>query len=240
VLKKLIAIAVLFVLSLSVTTVAYAEMMIPNKTGDIYVQDFADVLSPTEEQELIQIGKEVDNTTTAQIAVMTVKTMDGYEIEEYANAAFKKYAIGDKEKNNGVLLILAVDDKQVRIEVGYGLEGALTDVRTGQILDQYAIPLLKEGKFNQAVTDTYETIRYHVAKEYQLEDVKPAEKEPMNPILLILIIVGIVILVILDFAFFGGFITYLVINILSTFRGGGGSSSGGGGDSGGGGSSRSF
>ncbi|MBU5873027.1 TPM domain-containing protein, partial [Vibrio cholerae O1] len=72
--------------------------------------------------------------------------------------AFRQYGLGNKTMNNGVLLVVAVKDRKIRIEVGYGLEGALPDGKVGRILDQYAIPYLKENKPDAAVINTYKKL----------------------------------------------------------------------------------
>ena len=84
----------------------------------------------------------------AQIVVVTVQSLGGQSIEEYATELFRKFGIGDKEKNNGVLLLCSTGDRLFRIEVGYGLEGRLTDGKTGRIQDEYIIPYLKENDYD--------------------------------------------------------------------------------------------
>ena len=225
------------------------DTQIPTPVGDIYVQDFADVLTANEENQLKSLGRNLEDQTTAQVAVLTVKTTGDKPIAEYANEALRQYGIGSKEKDNGVLLVLATDDHQVRIEVGYGLEGRLPDGKTGRILDDHAIPYLKANQPNKAVIETYQVLSKEVAAEYE----KKAEQQPtaeqttgdkgihFPQWLLILVIVAAVFL---DFKFFGGALTYFILSILSRGgRGGGGSSGprgGGGGSSGGGGAGRGW
>lgn len=222
---------------------------IPNPSGDIYVQDFAKVLTDGERSELIELGKQLDDQTKAQIAVLTVPTLNDQDIESYANNAFRKYQLGDKDLNNGVLLLLATEDKAIRIEVGYGLEGALPDGKVGRILDQYAIPYLKENKMNSAIVNTYKQLLNEVANEYNLGDVTQAEPFKENRSIfsywkVIVISIGLIILIIIDMKFWGGTLTYLLLNILSAVMrnggGSGGSRGGGGGSSGGGGASRKW
>lgn len=87
----------------------------------------------------------------AQIVVVTVKSLEGQSIEEYATELFRKFGIGDSQKNNGVLLLCSTGDRLFRIEVGYGLEGTLTDGKTGRIQDQYIIPYLKNNNYNDGI-----------------------------------------------------------------------------------------
>lgn len=93
-------------------------------SSGIYVQDYAGVLSPQTRQAL-NASDDLDNKTTAQVAVVTVKTLDGQPIDEYGLTLLRQWGLGNKEKNNGALILVAVDDRQSRIEVGYGLEGVL-------------------------------------------------------------------------------------------------------------------
>lgn len=225
---------------------------IPNPNGDIYIQDFSNVLTEEEKGELIDLGRQLDSQTKAQIAVLTVPTLDGQDLETYANDAFRKYQLGDKKLNNGVLLLLVTNDKehQIRIEVGYGLEGALPDGKVGRILDNYALPYLKENKIDGAIVNTYKKLFNEVAKEYHLDDQsnpKPLKQDESKipTWMYLLIAAGIVLLIIIDMKFFGGTLTYLLLNILSMIsrnggNNGGGNRGGGGGSSGGGGASRNW
>ena len=228
-----------------------ADTQIPTPVGDIYVQDFADVLSTDEENQLKNIGRNLEDQTTAQVAVLTVNTIGDKTIAEYANEAFRQYGIGSKKENNGVLLVLALNERQVRIEVGYGLEGRIPDGKAGRILDDQAIPYLKQNQPNQAVINTYETLVNEVAAEYgvKIEGQQITENQATSDkgidfpawLLIIIIVIGLF----LDFKFFGGTITYFILSIISRGgKGGGGSSGGpsggGGGSSGGGGAGRGW
>lgn len=229
---------------------ALAEnVQIPAPVGDIYVQDFAHVLNETEKAELINLGRSIEDQTTAQVAVLTVETIGDRTIEEFSTEAFRQYGIGNKKENNGVLLVLSMKERKVRIEVGYGLEGRITDGKAGRILDENAIPNLKNQQPNKAVVDTYKVLANEVLTEYGKEGIQPPKKTTQDegakggiPTWLLIIVVPIVIF--LDFKFFGGTLTYLLLSILSRGgRGGGGSGGsrgGGGGSSGGGGAGRGW
>ncbi|WP_318505706.1 TPM domain-containing protein [Bacillus sp. T3] len=223
------------------------ELSIPAPVGDIYVQDFANVLSAQEKAELINMGRALENQTSAQVAVLTVNTTEDVPMEEYANEAFRQFGIGAKQENNGVLVVLALDDRQIRIEVGYGLEGRIPDGKAGRILDQYAIPYLQNQEPNKALIETYKVLANEVLTEYGQEGLQqtPARGENEHisdaegggiPSWLLIIIVVVVLF--LDFKFFGGFLThFLLATLLRGGRGGGGGMGGGGFRGGGGGSS---
>lgn len=217
----------------------------PQAGTNIYVQDYADVISPASEKIIYSLGRELDAKTTAQVAVLTVPTLDGEPIESYALNVLRSWGIGSKDKNNGVLIVVATQDRQSRIEVGYGLEGALPDGLTGRIQDQTMLPFFREGQYDKGIVNGYAATAATVAQEYnvKLEGVSynpPAQKQQEDSLPLwaeLLLGAAVVVLLIVDNLFFGGFITRMII--FSLFRGGRGGGGGfGGGSGGGGGSSR--
>lgn len=147
----------------------------PKLSEDIYIQDIAGILSDEQEEEIRQWGAGLEDATTAQIAVMAISSLEGEPIENYANEAFRHYGIGAEESNNGVLVLLAMEDREIYIEVGYGLEGALPDGKVGRILDDYAVPYLREDQPDQAILNTYQALYQEVAAEYNWNG------EPVEP-----------------------------------------------------------
>ena len=135
---------------------------------NFYVYDGAQVLSEDTEQYIIETGRELENKTGAQIVVVTIPSLDGQILEEYATTLFRQWGIGDAEKNNGLLLLCAVEDRQFRVEVGYGLEGDLPDGKTGRMQDTYIIPLLKENQFDQGIRNGYNAFLQEVAAVYDV------------------------------------------------------------------------
>lgn len=109
-----------------------------------YVNDFAHVLSPESISYLEHLSTEVDQKTNSQVAVVTVHSLDGRDVESYAVDLYKAWGIGSKSTNRGVLILLATDDRRYRIEVGYGLEPILPDGKVGGF-GREAVPLLKQG-----------------------------------------------------------------------------------------------
>ncbi|HSI66628.1 MAG TPA: TPM domain-containing protein, partial [Planococcus sp. (in: firmicutes)] len=138
----------------------------PELTNDIYIQDTAGVLTEQQEAEIRNLGRGLEDATTAQIAVMVIPSLEGEPIESYALEAFRHYGIGSAEENNGVLVVLSIDDREIYTEVGYGLEGALPDGLVGRILDEYAVPYLREDNYSEAVLNTYQALYQEVADEY--------------------------------------------------------------------------
>ncbi len=113
-----------------------------------YVNDFAGVMDQQTRRELEQALAQLAAKTGAEVAVVTVRDMGGLDESTYAVELFKQWGVGSKERNDGVLLLLAVKERKVRIEVGYGLEPVITDARSGRILDQYVIPSFRRNDFN--------------------------------------------------------------------------------------------
>ena len=141
-----------------------AAVVSPNDT--FYVYDGAQVLSQDTEQYILNTNRELENKTGAQIVVVTIPSLEGRSLEEYATQLFRQWGIGDGEKNNGVLLLCAVDDRQFRVEVGYGLEGDLPDGKTGRMQDTYIIPLLRENRFDEGIKNGYSAFLQAVAEVY--------------------------------------------------------------------------
>jgi uncharacterized protein len=243
--------SLLFLLFFLLQSGASAEnIKMPTPIGDIYVQDFAKVLTDAEIAEIRSLGRTIEDQTTAQISVLTVDTIGEHTMEEFANEAFRQYGIGNETQNNGVLLVMAVTDRLIRIEVGYGLEGRIPDGKAGRILDQNAIPYLQNDQPNKAILETYKVLANEVLAEYgQAGGLSTTDSQAQHsaanegggiPAWLLIII--IVVVVFLDFKFFGGTLTYLLLSIISMGRGGGGGGprGGGGGSSGGGGAGRGW
>src|SRR5271156_5054396 len=116
-----------------------------------YVSDFAGVLSPQTVQGLNALCAQVDRQAHAQIAVVTVKTLDGEPVENFTTALEDKWKVGKKGTDRGVILLFAIQDRKRRIETGYGLEGILPDIKVG-LINQSIEPALKAGNYDQAVS----------------------------------------------------------------------------------------
>ena len=134
-------------------------------THDIYVADYASMISEADKNQMLELGRELDQKHGAQIAVVTFDTLDGADIDEYANGLFRAWGIGDSKKNNGVLLLIAKDDQKFRIEVGYGLEGAITDGYAGSVLDGLKEQFRAEN-YSSAILNAYTQLTLKVYEEY--------------------------------------------------------------------------
>ena len=120
---------------------------IPGYSG--YVNDYAGVISEKDKASMESVAKEVEEKTGAQIAVLTVKSMSPYtSIDEFGMAVAEKWKVGEKDKDTGIIIILAMEERKVRIEVGYGLEGIINDAKAGRIIDNTMMPYFRGGDFS--------------------------------------------------------------------------------------------
>jgi len=129
---------------------AQAQNGLPKTKPEGYVNDYAGVLSQPARNLLTALCTEVDQKAKAQIAVVTVKSLDGKAIEDYSIALATQWGIGPKQSASGVLILLAVDDHKDRIEVGYGLDPILPDGKVGGFIRE-AVPYLREGNYDAAL-----------------------------------------------------------------------------------------
>src|SRR3984885_4205755 len=147
-LSRWLAVLILL-LAPSVTLTAESVSTLPAPTG--YVHDFAGVLSPDIKQSVEDLCTQVDRQAHAQIAVVTIKTIDGDQsIEEFATALEDKWKVGAKGTDRGVLMLFVMTPRRGRIEVGYGLEGILNDAKVGDI-GRSMVPAATQGDYNTAI-----------------------------------------------------------------------------------------
>lgn len=124
-----------------------ALVALPSPYPDHRAHDFADILPPEIEMRLEVLSRDVDQATTAEIGIVTVASLEGMSVEEYANRLFNEWGVGKRDVNNGVLFLIAPNERRARIEVGYGLEPLITDGLAGEILDDHVIPKFKAGDY---------------------------------------------------------------------------------------------
>lgn len=161
--KRLIIIISVIILFCIICNKSYA---IVSKTSNFYVNDSAKVLSNEAEDYIVNMNRKLEEKTGAQIVVVTVNNLENKSIEDYATELFRNYGIGNKEKNNGILFLVSIEDRKTRIEVGYGLEGRITDGKAGRILDNYVIPYFKEDNWNDGIINGFNAILNEVTEEY--------------------------------------------------------------------------
>ena len=133
-----------------------------------YVVDQSGIIDSAARSRLEAWILELKQKTNAEVAVVTVDSTEPLSIEEYAVNLFKRFGIGQKGKDNGVLLLVAYKDHHMRIEVGYGLEGAVTDAYSSRIISTIMTPEFKEGNFSDGIEKGTAAIVTLIAKEYNV------------------------------------------------------------------------
>ncbi len=153
-------------------TTALAAEDVPFLSGR--VNDYAHLLSDDEHGRLETKLAELEKTTGAQVAVLTVDTLGDEPIEDYAMRVVETWKLGQKEKNNGVLLLVAKADRKMRIEVGYGLEGVLTDAKCSRIIAELMRPRFRSGEFGAGIDAAADAIGGFIRGESPLPAEAPA------------------------------------------------------------------
>jgi len=201
-----------------------------------YVNDFAHVLSPQTEAELNNLGQQVDEKAKAQIAIVTINSLDGQDIESYAVDLFKQWGIGNKETNHGVLILIAVKDHRYRTEVGYGLEPILPDGKVGGFWRD-VVPLLKQNDYDAAIKQNTQQIASVIAQDagVQLTGVSSVPEERAPPPARGISLGGIIFIIIVIIIVLATPLRSILFWMLLSGGGGRGGGWGGGGFGGGGG-----
>jgi uncharacterized protein len=226
---------------------------LPQPVG--FINDFAGILTPETSSQLTNIATSLEKATDIELAVATIKSLDGDPIEDYAVRLFQAWGIGKKGQDNGVLVLVAPIDRSVRIEVGYGLEPLMNDALAGRIIRDTMIPHFKAGDFGLGILNGVVELTSTIAKRggFEFDPIKAAsidaenfyhvdyskrEASTLSKIFKVIFIIIVILFFIKN--------PWAALLIFSNFSGGGGSFRGGfgggfggfgGGLSGGGGSS---
>ena len=220
---------------------SFAQNILPRPNPPKLVNDVAGVLSPEQREILEQKLVALDDSSSNQIAIVLIPTLDGSPIEEYANKLFREWGIGHKGTNNGVLIIAAINDRKVRIEVGYGLEGAIPDVTASDIYNNLIVPAFRDQNYYRGLDDATTALSKAAVGEYKIKKEKKG-KSKGKPLFTFLAMLIFILLVVAGGGRGGGgsmsrrgYSDVATGMLLGSLLGGGRSSGGGFGDSGGGG-----
>jgi uncharacterized protein len=229
-----LSIAILLFLPLSW---ANAEPSFPKLTGRVV--DKAGLLNPRNKKNLSAQLDAHENASSNQIVVAILKDLQGYSIEEFGYQLGRHWKIGQQDKDNGALLLFAIEERKVRIEVGYGLEGQLTDAISANIIHQIILPAFRKGQFDSGIKNGVTAMIEAVGGQYKMRQAKSRKQRKTSSLSWLFILPWI------GFSLLGGrrrglgssLIAGGIIGGLSSGRGRGGGFSGGGfgGFSGGGG-----
>ena len=215
-----------------------AQNILPKPNPPKLVTDQAGVLSAEQLQALEAKLVAIDDSSSNQIAVVILSSLEGQPKEEYATKLFREWGIGNKKTNNGVLLLVAIQDRQIRIEVGYGLEGAIPDITALSIIDNDIKPAFKAGNYYEGLDKATDDLAKAAIGEYK--EARKKKKNTKGSPLLFFIILAIIVFIVkrngggggsnINRGGFSDFTTGMLLGSLLN----GGSSRGGWGDSGGG------
>lgn len=225
----------------------------PQPTEKFFVNDFAAVLTEADINTIYTSGVALQEATTAQAVVITVDSLDDIPIEDYALQIGRQWGVGDKDKDNGVVILLSESDREIYIAVGYGLEGALPDSKTGRIIDNYGLTYFSNNNFSTGLVNIYNAVVNEIYIEYGMQpsenyipaDLLPdSQNDSSSAGQVIISWLVLIVLVMLYTAIFGRRGGLFIFGSPRFFTGGfhhhgggfGGSSGGFGGFSGGGGS----
>ncbi len=233
-----------------IPSLAFAQQKaIPPHDGK-WVHDEAQVLSANDIAQLEYVLKHERDSTSNQIAVLVVKSLEGDDIDSYANRVFNEWKLGNDKKDNGVLFLIAIDDKRMRIEVGAGLEGVLTDAQSSRINRNQVAPFFRQGDYAGGIKAAVVAIIQTIKGEYTNDEpIKRRSKKPTSWVSLLVILIFIILASRRGGRGGGGYMSRggWIIPMGGGFGGssgswggGGGGDFGGGGFSGGGGSSDSW
>ena len=181
------------------------DVKFPKYAG--WVNDFAGIISDEYKVRASVLIGELEQKTTAEIAIVTVKDIGAVPIEDYAVGLFEKWGIGKKGKDNGLLILVALQQSRMRIEVGYGLEGIITDSISGSIIRQKMVPAFSEGKFGAGIFNATAAAASLIAKDAGVELTSlegiPAENYQVSRGVAVSRIVTNLIFLAIIFGFFG-------------------------------------
>lgn len=173
---------ILFLISFCLTCFGETPQQVinPKQAYNKWVSDMADVISDEDELEINNLSDQLEKNTSAEIAVVTVKSAGDITPKDFATELFNLWGIGKKGKDNGVLVLLVMDARRIEVETGYGIERTLTDGKVGEILDSYVIPRFKEGNFGKGILDGVQAMIKEIEKD-TTETFQPSPSDKTVP-----------------------------------------------------------
>ena len=179
---------------------APVELAVPKNDG--WVTDLAGMLTPAQERELETLMESYKQGTTHEIALLTIPSLEGDDLEGFALRVGRAWGIGGKEKNNGALLLVSKADRKIRIEVGRGLEGNLTDSISGRIIRDVIAPEFKQGRFAAGLKAGIIAIHEAIGGNYG--KIPDRVREGFASVALVLLVVSMLVAMIIVRIFSGG------------------------------------
>ncbi|MBQ0002333.1 MAG: TPM domain-containing protein [Treponema sp.] len=181
-LKKYIA----FFLFVFISGISAFSLSVPELSGPVV--DNAKLLNPSDFQMLTTELLSISEQTKKQIVVLTIPSLKGEALEAYSMKVCEKWKIGSKENDDGVLLLIAFEEKKIRIEVGYGLEGQLTDTKCGLIIRQIIAPAFQSGNYSRGILEAVQTIENIIGTDGIQPEIAIREQESGDPVSAIIVL----------------------------------------------------
>lgn len=179
---------------ISLTAACAYAIEVPPLQG--YVNDYGGMMSPATRTRLTAELKAFERTDSTQVVILTIPSLEGVPIEDYSIKVAEAWKIGQKGRDNGIILIVAAKERRIRIEVGRGLEGRLTDLTAGRIIDLVIKPRFKRGDFNGGFIAGTAALIDAVKGEFTAEEARPSgTSHPLSPIFTVLLFAGIGLLI---------------------------------------------
>ena len=222
------------------------KILVPKVLEDTYVYDQGSFISDDQEDVINNLLVQLEEKTTVEFAVVTIPTLNNLTIEEYAVKLARELGLGKADQNNGILLLVSKTDTKVRLEIGTGLQGFLTDSISGRILDKFFVPSREKDNYDDACFNTVNAVINCIAEseEYDFSGIngldgniaiEEAEADELTAAEVIGIVILIIFLIILEWITgsvfgdgFGDGLVFLILHIILSGRSGGGSGKSGG------------
>lgn len=186
--KKLAATALLFV-----AFAAFAKEVPPKPNPAKLVNDYANVLSIAEANQLEQKLTAYFDSTSTQIAIVIEPTLDGDDAFSYSQRLAQAWGIGEKDKNNGLLIYLSMQEREIRIQTGYGMEGVVPDALAKRIINEFIIPNFKAKQYYRGLNEATDVIMLAASGEYKYTRGKKNEQELPGWLIVIIIILVLIV-----------------------------------------------
>ncbi len=184
-----------FLVSLSLNLLSQKSDRFPDKQNPPrLVNDFADILSQSEEAQLEQKLLRYSDTTSTEIAVITVKDLQGEDINLYAAELGEKWGVGRGNKDNGLVFLVAPNEREVAIQNGYGLEPVLTDAYSKRIIEEYVLPAFRKGNYYKGIDEGTSQVIKLLAGEFEGRPNRRNLKDPSRllPFLILLVVLVLI------------------------------------------------
>lgn len=232
---------ILFLVALSFASISgFSQNIVQRPNPPRLVNDFTGTLNASEVKLLEDKLDEIDKTSSNQIAIVIINSLDGYEIDDYALQLGQSWGIGNKKNNNGVLILISLNDRKIKIEVGRGLEAVIPDLVAADIIKEKLKPAFKQNSFYKGLDQAIDELGKAAKGEYN-EKLNKSKKLSAKNIILLVFIVIIIIAIVgkkgggnnMRGGGFGDIATGFLLGSLLNGGGRGGFGGDGGGDSGG-------